>query len=446
MAVQEHNDLDFSPFFAAYNVSPFVMPVCSEHYSVQTWALLLESSTNEQRLIVWPRIKADLKSSILAQMHTSSRVELINVLTDKNLEFALNTATGAEAIEIINSLPEKKASSVIRKLSSAIVQSVTISQSYATDQIGRYANPDVYTIKLDDDMQAIISDITASGLPQYTDSLIVIDEKGFYQGLVEINTILTATTNDSIKSLIVNELAIQGTTSLLEASTTIKTSKRSMLPIITDNNLLLGRISISDALNIFQSHFEAQIAHLGKVNDEDLFAPTIISAKRRATWLGINLITAFMASIIIGVFDKVVSEVVALAILMPIVASMGGITGSQTLTLAIRGLATGTLVQGNYKALRNKELRVSVINGVLWAIVVAIITGYWFNDAWLSAILAMALVVNMFVAALFGLIIPMTLNRLKIDPALAGSVILTTVTDVVGFFVFLGAASIVFLN
>jgi len=421
MAVQEHNDLDFSPFFAAYNVSPFVMPVCSEHYSVQTWALLLESSTNEQRLIVWPRIKADLKSSILAQMHTSSRVELINVLTDKNLEFALNTATGAEAIEIINSLPEKKASSVIRKLSSAIVQSVTISQSYATDQIGRYANPDVYTIKLDDDMQAIISDITASGLPQYTDSLIVIDEKGFYQGLVEINTILTATTNDSIKSLIVNELAIQGTTSLLEASTTIKTSKRSMLPIITDNNLLLGRISISDALNIFQSHFEAQIAHLGKVNDEDLFAPTIISAKRRATWLGINLITAFMASIIIGVFDKVVSEVVALAILMPIVASMGGI-------------------------IRNKELRVSVINGVLWAIVVAIITGYWFNDAWLSAILAMALVVNMFVAALFGLIIPMTLNRLKIDPALAGSVILTTVTDVVGFFVFLGAASIVFLN
>lgn len=138
-----------------------------------------------------------------------------------------------------------------------------------------------------------------------------------------------------------------------------------MLAIVTETNVLIGRLSISDALNIFQGHYEAQISHLGKVRDEDLFAPTLISTRRRATWLGINLITAFMASFVIGVFDVVVAEVVALAVLMPIVASMGGITDSQTLTLTIRGLATGQLSQGNLKTLRNKELRVSSINGVI---------------------------------------------------------------------------------
>lgn len=446
MGKLEPNELDFSPVFEAFTVSPFVLPQSCENYTAQKWALLLESSTNDQRLILWPAINKHLKSSILAEMRDDSRSQLLKVLPDKNVEFAIKSATGAEAIEIISSLPAKKVASVIKKLSATMAQSVTISMSYDDDQIGRYANPEVFTITLDDDIQAIINDITQVGLPQYTDSLIVIDKEGFYQGLVDINMILTATAVDSIRSLVTNEPSIQGTVSLLEASSTIKASKRTMLPIVTDNNILLGRISISDALNIFQGHYEAQISHLGKMNDEDLFAPTMVSARRRATWLGINLLTAFMASFVIGVFDKVVAEVVALAILMPIVASMGGITGSQTLTLTIRGLATGQLGPGNLKALRNKELRVSSINGIIWAVVVAIITGYWFNNAWLSVILALALIVNMIVAAFFGILIPVTLDKLKIDPALAGSVILTTVTDVIGFFVFLGAASLVFLN
>lgn len=442
----EQNDIDFGSIFEALNVSPFKLPDDCENYPIQTWALLFESLTNEQRLILWPAIDKGLKSSLLAEMRDDSRSQLLSVLPDKNVTFALKSATGAEAIEIIHSLSDKKASSAIRKLSATMAESLTVSLSYKEDEIGRYANPDVYTITIDDDIQTIITDITESGLPQYTDSLVVADKHGVYQGLVDINAILTANPNDTIGDLVSQEPSIQGVVSLLEASSIIKASKRSMLAIVTDANVLIGRISLNDALNIFQGHYEAQISHLGKMNDEDLFAPTLISARRRATWLGINLITAFMASIVIGVFDAVVAEVVALAVLMPIVASMGGITGSQTLTLTIRGLATGQLGQGNLKTLRNKELRVSTINGVIWAAVVAIITGFWFDNYWLSGILALALIVNMFIAAFFGILIPVTLDKLKIDPALAGSVILTTVTDVIGFFVFLGSASLIFLN
>jgi magnesium transporter len=442
----EQNEVDFTPIFDALSISPFVLPEYCKHYPIQTWALLLESLTNEQRLIIWPTIDKSLKSSLLAEMREDSRSQLLNVLPEKNVAFALKSATGAEAIEIINSLSGVKASLAIKKLSSTMIESITVSQGYKEDEVGRYANPDVYTITVDDDIQKIISDITESGLPQFTDSLVVIDKDGVYQGLVDINAILTASPDDSISALVHDEPSIKGVTSVLDASSIIKATKRSMLAIVTENNVLIGRISISDALNIFQGHYEAQISHLGKVSDEDLFAPTLISARRRATWLGINLITAFMASFVIGVFDVVVAEVVALAVLMPIVASMGGITGSQTLTLTIRGLATGQLSQGNLKTLRNKELRVSSINGVIWATVVAIITGYWFDNYWLSGILALALIINMFVAAFFGILIPVTLDKLKIDPALAGSVILTTVTDVIGFFVFLGTASLVFLN
>lgn len=442
----EQNEVDFTPIFDALSISPFALPEYCKHYPIQTWALLLESLTNEQRLLIWPTIDKSLKSTLLAEMREDSRSQLLNVLPEKNVAFALKSATGAEAIEIINSLSDVKASLAIKKLSSTMIESITVSQGYKEDEVGRYANPDVYTITVDDDIQKIISDITESGLPQFTDSLVVIDKDGVYQGLVDINAILTASPEDSIRALVHDEPSIKGVTSVLDASSIIKATKRSMLAIVTENNVLIGRISISDALNIFQGHYEAQISHLGKVSDEDLFAPTLISARRRATWLGINLITAFMASFVIGVFDVVVAEVVALAVLMPIVASMGGITGSQTLTLTIRGLATGQLSQGNLKTLRNKELRVSSINGVIWATVVAIITGYWFDNYWLSGILALALIINMFVAAFFGILIPVTLDKLKIDPALAGSVILTTVTDVIGFFVFLGTASLVFLN
>ncbi|MDP5040691.1 MAG: magnesium transporter, partial [Paraglaciecola sp.] len=232
---------------------------------------------------------------------------------------------------------------------------------------------------------------------------------------------------------------------LYDAADAVKSSGVSMLPVLSKDGRLIGRFTLKDAIDVFQEYYEAQVSHMGKVSDEDLFAPVFTSSRRRAVWLGINLVTAFAASIVIGVFDAVVAQVVALAVLMPIVASMGGITGSQTLTLTIRGLATGQLASSNLRALGNKEVLVAFFNGLLWATVVCVITSFWFENPWLSAIIAVSLVINMIVAAFAGIAIPVFLDKIGVDPALAGSVILTTVTDVIGFFIFLGSASLLLI-
>jgi magnesium transporter len=183
----------------------------------------------------------------------------------------------------------------------------------------------------------------------------------------------------------------------------------------------------------------------GLSEDEDMFAPVMLSARRRALWLGVNLLTAFLASWVIGLFEATIEKVVALAVLMPIVASMGGIAGSQTLTLTIRGIALGQLSSSNTRWLIFKELAVGSINSIIWALVVAVIAGYWFGDTQLAILIAVALTINLVIAAVTGTMLPLLLDKMGIDPALAGSVLLTTVTDVVGFFAFLGLATVFLL-
>jgi len=176
--------------------------------------------------------------------------------------------------------------------------------------------------------------------------------------------------------------------------------------------------------------------------DEDVFAPIIHSSKRRSVWLGVNLVTAFIAVYFIGLFEATLQQKIALAILMPVVASMGGIAGTQTLIIVTRGIATGKVTTANIKALINKEVAVSGLNGIIWSIVIALITYYWFADILLSLIIALAIITNLIVAAFSGAFLPLLLSRLKIDPALAGGVILTTITDVIGFVAFLGLAAL----
>ena len=193
-------------------------------------------------------------------------------------------------------------------------------------------------------------------------------------------------------------------------------------------------------------NYESQLmATAGLNEDEDLFAPVLRSSKRRATWLGINLLTAFFASWAIGLFEATLQQVVALAVLMPIVASMGGIAGSQTLTLIIRGLALGQIAKGNVPPLLIKEVSVGALNGVLWAIIIGIIASFWFSSTNIGLVIAAAIVLNIIAAAFSGVLIPVILDRFNIDPALSGSVILTTVTDLVGFVSFLGLGTLFLL-
>ncbi|OQX38964.1 MAG: magnesium transporter, partial [Candidatus Sedimenticola endophacoides] len=217
-------------------------------------------------------------------------------------------------------------------------------------------------------------------------------------------------------------------------------------PVVDDRGILLGRITVDDVVDVIREEGEHQfMGQAGLSEDEDMFAPVLISTQRRALWLGLNLITAFLASWVIGLFEQTIEKVVALAVLMPIVASMGGIAGSQTLTLTIRGLALGQLSSSNARWLVLKELAVGALNSVIWAIVVAVIAGIWFDNGAIGLLIAAALTINLVFAALTGALLPLALDRMGIDPALAGSVLLTTVTDIIGFLAFLGLATLYLL-
>lgn len=438
--------LDLNALVNCLNDEDFQLPLETQGLNAYQWANLLEALTSEQRLKIWPFISIELTSSILSSMREDARNQLISALSQKDIEEVIATGSNLEVVEILDGLSSKAAKKLVNKLSPESQCHVETSLSYSDTQVGRYANPNVYTVGALASVADVLDEIKSVEQNNETTIFIVLDEAGKVYGEISIGVLLNAPPENKIQSIASTiDQSISDNASLLEASNLIKGSQRTFLPVLTNQNKLIGIFSIHDALSVFQEHYEAQVAHMGQVSDEDLFSPVLLSARRRAIWLGINLLTAFLASFVIGMFDKVLVEVVALAVLMPIVASMGGITGSQTLTLTIRGLATGHLSQGNYNVLRDKEIKVALLNGVLWSSIVAGITSYWFDNNLLSFILALSLIINMTVAAFAGILIPTILDRLKIDPALAGSVILTTVTDVVGFFIFLGGATIIFM-
>jgi magnesium transporter len=231
-----------------------------------------------------------------------------------------------------------------------------------------------------------------------------------------------------------------------EAEVALLFEQRNLIsaPVIDENNQLVGRITIDDVVDVIRDQAEHSVMSMvGLDEDEDVFAPIIQSTMRRSIWLGVNLVTAFIAVYFIGLFEATLQQKIALAILMPVVASMGGIAGTQTLIIVTRGIATGRVTTANIKSLINKEVAVSGLNGIIWSFVIAFVTYYWFNDVVLSVVIGLAIIVNLVVAAFSGAFLPLLLTKLKIDPALAGGVILTTITDVIGFVAFLGLAALV---
>lgn len=420
------------------------------HYSelnAGQWARILEGLTNDVRLKLWPHIDASLNGAVLAELHEDTLQQFLAVLPQKSIEKTVCASTQAEAVEILEALPQKTARRIVKKLSPEAQSQVEVSFSYNEDQVGRYANQQVYTIDKKENVAEVIAEIKSGENTLESSTFIVVNKEMHFIGEISINELLNAQNKEKIAELVnPSDTTLNDLQPLLDASNLVKESQRNYLPVINEDGRFIGIFSIQDALDVFQDFYEAQVAHMGNVSDEDLFSPVLLSSKRRAVWLGINLITAFLASTVIGVFDEVLLEVVALAVLMPIVASMGGITGSQSLTLTIRGLATGQISKGNLSVLRNKEFMVAFINSLFWALLVAFVCHYWFENTTLAAILAISIVINMLVASLSGVYIPVVLEKLGVDPAIAGSVILTTVTDVVGFFVFLGGSTLIFLN
>jgi magnesium transporter len=309
-------------------------------------------------------------------------------------------------------------------------------------------NPDVITVRADVTVDVVLRYLRLRGeMPEHTDHLFVVSRRHQYLGRVAITGLLTRDASTPINELIDDEQpAIQVDTPAGEVASQFSDYDWVSAPVVDENNILLGRITVDDVVDIIRDQAEHQaLGAAGLDEDEDLFSPVPRAARRRALWLGINLLTAFLASWVIGRFEGTLEKVVALAVLMPIVASMGGVAGTQVLTLMVRGLALGQVGVGNLRALLAKEVLVGMLNGLIWSLVVGLVSGLWFQDAALGLVIGLAMMINLVNAALAGVLVPLTLRRLNIDPALAGGVVLTTFTDVVGFLSFLGLGTLILL-
>lgn len=307
-------------------------------------------------------------------------------------------------------------------------------------------NTDFITVRPDVTIRAVIRYLRLlKEMPVDTDQVFVVDRNFNYLGSLLITTILTEEPGQTIQNLINSEHSKPISAETDETEVALLFEERNLIsaPVIDEKNQLVGRITIDDVVDVIRDQAEHSVMSMvGLDEDEDVFAPILLSSRRRSVWLGVNLITAFIAVYFIGLFEATLQQKIALAILMPVVASMGGIAGTQTLIIVTRGIATGRVSAANIRLLINKEVAVSLLNGFIWSIVIGLITFYWFSDLLLSFIIALAIIVNLVVAAFSGAFLPLMLTRLKIDPALAGGVILTTITDVIGFVAFLGLAAL----
>ncbi|MDX1353061.1 MAG: magnesium transporter, partial [Thiomicrorhabdus sp.] len=325
------------------------------------------------------------------------------------------------------------------------VQSVL---AYQPDAVGRYMHTDTISIRENVKLEVVQRFLRMKNvIHKGTLELMVVDEYNRLLGSLHVVELIRHDPEAMVVDVMEEPDTVLDTMSAIEAAKFIRAKHHHFAPVINECGVLMGQLTADDVFELTIEESESTVMNMaGLDEEEDLFAPVRKSVNGRTFWLGINLATAFLAAAVIGQFEAVIDQVVALAVLMPVVASMGGIAGSQTLTLTIRGLAMGKIGGSNRVVLFNKEFWIGIINGLIWALIVAIIAQLWFADMMISTVIGLAILINMIAAAISGVVVPLVLKRFGQDPALSGAVILTTVTDVVGFLSFLGLATLLILN
>ena len=409
---------------------------------------VLEANLPETRHIIWGLIDEDVRNQSLQHLHYDVRGQFLETMDTAQLVAVAEELDTDDFADILQQLPETITNQVLESLDSRDRARVESVLSYPEDSAGGLMNTDTITVRPRHAAELVLRYLRLRReLPPTTDALIVVNSRDEYLGVLPITKLLTADLSVTVREIMNSE---EPPIHVAESDTEVARlfSERDLIsaPVVDDVGHLVGRITIDDVVDvIIEDAEEAVLAPAGLLVDKDTFAPVRRSVRRRAVWLGINLITAVMAAAVIHLFEETIVKVVALAVLMPVVASMGGIAGTQTLTLVIRGQATGQLSRGNLLWMLNREFIVAALNGLLWASVVAVGAVYFFDDPKLGWIIAAAMIATILIAAVTGSLLPTLLRRMNIDPAIAGGVVLTTITDVAGFFIFLGLASWVYL-
>jgi len=411
-------------------------------------ALLLESLPPAKREVVWKLLPPEDEGDVLAELNDEVRALLMSSMDAQDLVAATEGMEIDDLADVVADLPESLTQQLIRSLNQRDRERLEAVLSYAEDSAGGLMNPDTIAVRRNVTLEVVLRYLRFLGeLPNNTNTLFVVDRNDHYRGTLSIARLITHDQQARVSEVMDSSVeGILAETSAADVAQLFQTDDLVAAPVLDDAGKLLGQITVDDVVDVIREQAEHEI--LGKAGldeEDDIFAPVVTSVGRRSLWLGINLATAFLAAAVVGIFEETLSQIVVLAVLMPVVASMGGIAGTQTLTLMVRSMALGKVGGNNARWLLSKEFLVGVVNGFMWSVIVALITVIFFGGWDIGLLIGAAVAINLVVAALAGSLIPLLLPRLGIDPAIAGGVVLTTVTDVVGFMTFLGLGTLFLL-
>lgn len=410
---------------------------------------LLESLPPAKRTVVWGLVDAEDDGEVLVHVGDEVREGLLAEMDPDEIVAAVEDLDIDDLADLVEDLPDAVIEQVLRSMDRENRERLEQALSYPEDTAGRLMNPDVVTVRADTTIEVVLRYLRLRGeLPEHTDHLYVVSRRHQYLGRIAIADLLTHEPSTPINRLVDDEQpAIRVGETANEVARKFSDYDWISAPVVDENNILLGRITIDDVVDIIRDQAEHQaLSAAGLDEDEDLFSPVPRATKRRLLWLTINLATAFLASYVVGQFEGTIQQLVALAALMPIVAGMGGNAGTQVLALMVRGLALGQVGFSNYLALLWKECKVALLTWLGLGLILATVVQLRFGNWGLTAVIAAALLINQLAAAVAGVLIPLSIRRLGFDPALASGIFLTTVTDVMGFFSFLGLATLFLLK
>ena len=403
----------------------------------------LESSPPEQRNLLFSLLKTEEEGDVLFELGEEIQQDLVSNISNEELAEAVKEMELDEIVDILQNLPLERMENILANMSNVDRKRIEMGLTFPDDTAGGLLNTDVISVRPDNSIKEVISYLREQGdLPENTDKIFVVNNDNEYLGEILISQIITSDPMIIVREIM--ETSVFPLDVALEDNEVATIFERNDLissPVIDNNGKLIGRITIDDVVDVIREDADQNLLGMAGVA-EDTFAPPGRAAKSRVFWLSMNLITAFIAASTINIFKDALDQIVYLAVLMPIVASMGGVAATQTLTIVLRGLTLEQINMSNIKWLFKRELAVSILNGIVLSVLVGLITYIWLNELTLAILIAFALVINLISSVLAGILVPLILRKIKQDPAIGGSVIVTTVTDVIGFLSFLGLATI----
>jgi magnesium transporter len=403
----------------------------------------LESSPPKQRKLFFSLLETNEEGDVLADLGEEIQQDLVSGISNEELAEAVKELEPDETVDILQNLPEERMNTILSKMSLRDRKRIEIGLTYPENTAGGLLNTDVISVRPSHTIEVVISYLRdQKELPNNTDKIFVVNKEDEYVGELAIGKIITSRPKLSVREVMdTNANPIFVNQDDKEVATIFERNDIISSAVIDESGKLIGRITIDDVLDVIREDADQNFLGMAGVA-EDTFAPPGRAAKSRVFWLSMNLLTAFIASMTINIFKDVLDQIVYLAILMPIVASMGGVAATQTLTIVLRGLTLEQINSSNLQWLFKRELAVSILNGFVLSILVGLVTFFWFNEVLLALLISLALVINLISAVIAGVFVPLILRSLNQDPAIAGSVVVTTVTDVIGFLSFLGLATI----